>query len=238
MRGDVARSSSRDCARPCALLVVRVRRVAPGNRFLSVAAELPGCPASRLGSRSRKRFLILHSGGQMRVVVTGSSGRLGRSVCAGLAASGHHGHRRRSRTAARPRRARRRRARPRPARRVGDRARCSTRLRPDAVVHLAGIAVPFSAPERDILVTNTTLAHTVLAAAARRGRRPRARREQPHGDRLQRARLARGVRADRRGRTPRTRPTPTPSRRSSSRRPCACSRAPPPAPTGSSARAT
>jgi UDP-glucose 4-epimerase len=41
--------------------------------------------------------------------------------------------------------------------------------RPDAIVHLAGIAVPFSAPEREILVTNTTLAHTVLSAAARAG---------------------------------------------------------------------
>ncbi len=36
-------------------------------------------------------------------------------------------------------------------------------------MHLAGIAVPFSAPEREILVTNTTLAHTVLDAAARAG---------------------------------------------------------------------
>lgn len=101
----------------------------------------------------------------MLVVVTGSSGRLGRSVSAGLAASGHAV--------------------------VGvDRAPAGLDgvdervldlrdehatgelvdgLRPDAVVHLAGIAVPFSAPEREILVTNTTLAHTVLSAAARAG---------------------------------------------------------------------
>jgi nucleoside-diphosphate-sugar epimerase len=101
----------------------------------------------------------------MHVVVTGSSGRLGRSLSAGLAASGHEV--------------------------VGvDRAPAGLdgvdervldladeratgeligALRPDAVVHLAGIAVPFSAPEREILVTNTMLAHTVFAAAARAG---------------------------------------------------------------------
>jgi UDP-glucose 4-epimerase len=98
----------------------------------------------------------------VRVIVTGSSGRLGRSVCAGLAASGHSV--------------------------VGvDRAiagldgidertldlldapateRLIDDARADAVVHLAGIAVPFSAPEREILATNTTLAHSVFAAAA------------------------------------------------------------------------
>ena len=98
----------------------------------------------------------------MQVVVTGSSGRLGRSVCAGLAASGHHvtgvdrapagldGVDERSLDL-------------RDEQATG---RLLADLGPDAVVHLAGIAVPFSAPEREILVTNTTLAHTVLAAAA------------------------------------------------------------------------
>ena len=101
----------------------------------------------------------------MLVVVTGSSGRLGRSLSAGLAASGH--------SVVGVDRA--------PAgldgvdERVLDLADEHTTgdlldaLRPDAVVHLAGIAVPFSAPEREILVTNTTLAHTVFAAAARAG---------------------------------------------------------------------
>ena len=101
----------------------------------------------------------------MLVVVTGSSGRLGRSVCAGLAASGH--------TVVGADRA--------PASLDGvdqrtidlvdehDAQRLMDELRPDAVVHLAGIAVPFSAPEREILVTNTSLAHTVLGAAARGG---------------------------------------------------------------------
>lgn len=101
----------------------------------------------------------------MHVVVTGASGRLGRSVCAALVAAGHVV--------------------------VGlDRspagldgidelqleltdepavARLLAETRPDAVIHLAGIAVPFSAPEREILLTNTSLAHTVLAAAARGG---------------------------------------------------------------------
>lgn len=101
----------------------------------------------------------------MRVVVTGSSGRLGRSLSAGLAASGHFviGADRA------------------PARlpNVDERsvdlldetatAALFANVRPDAVVHLAGIAVPFSAPEREILTTNTTLAHTVLDAAARAG---------------------------------------------------------------------
>lgn len=101
----------------------------------------------------------------MRVIVTGSSGRLGRSVSTGLAESGHQVF-------------------------GADVAaagldgvtevtvdllnatateRLFAELRPDAVVHLAGIAVPFSAPERTILETNTALAHIVLTAAARSG---------------------------------------------------------------------
>lgn len=101
----------------------------------------------------------------MQVVVTGSSGRLGRSVCAGLAASGH-------RVIGVDRA-------PTGLDGVDERAldlrdeqataRLLAETRPDAVVHLAGIAVPFSAPEREILVTNTTLAHTVLAGAAAAG---------------------------------------------------------------------
>jgi UDP-glucose 4-epimerase len=98
----------------------------------------------------------------VRIVVTGSSGRLGRSICTGLAASGH--------TVVGLDRA------------VGRLPGVDEReldlldarateavladVQPDAVVHLAGIAVPFSAPEREILVTNTSLAHSVLAAAA------------------------------------------------------------------------
>ncbi|WP_157474302.1 NAD(P)-dependent oxidoreductase [Parafrankia sp. EUN1f] len=44
-------------------------------------------------------------------------------------------------------------------------------LRPEAVVHLAAIAVPFSRPEREILVTNTSLAWTVMEAAVAAGAR-------------------------------------------------------------------
>lgn len=101
----------------------------------------------------------------MRVVVTGSSGRLGRTLCAGLAASGHvviGADRAPARLTG---------VDEREIDLLGERAAEALLddVRPDAVVHLAGIAVPFSAPEREILVTNTALAHTVLAAAAHAG---------------------------------------------------------------------
>lgn len=101
----------------------------------------------------------------MRVVVTGSSGRLGRTLATALAAAGHEvtGLDRA----------------PAGLDRVDERTidladasaaeRSLAELRPDALVHLAGIAVPFSAPERDILLTNTNLAHLVLGAAAAAG---------------------------------------------------------------------
>jgi nucleoside-diphosphate-sugar epimerase len=99
----------------------------------------------------------------MRIVVTGSSGRLGRTLSTGLAASGHTviGADRTPVGLAGV-----------DERRVdlldgGAAEALLDEVRPDAVVHLAGIAVPFSAPEREILLTNTALAHTVLAAAAR-----------------------------------------------------------------------
>ncbi|WP_082462012.1 NAD(P)-dependent oxidoreductase [Agromyces sp. Leaf222] len=101
----------------------------------------------------------------MRVIVTGSAGRLGRSVAAGLAASGHQvvGVDRTTADLAGV-----------DERRVDlidalATQRLFDEVRPDAVVHLAGIAVPFSAPERRILMTNTALVHTVLAAAVEAG---------------------------------------------------------------------
>lgn len=101
----------------------------------------------------------------MRVIVTGSAGRLGRSVATGLAASGHDviGVDRTTAGLAGV-----------DERRTDLIDALATRtvfdeVRPDAVVHLAGIAVPFSAPERRILMTNTALVHTVLAAAVDAG---------------------------------------------------------------------
>lgn len=97
-----------------------------------------------------------------KTLVTGGSGRLGRTVVAELAAGGHDvvsvdrvirddG----------------------PAREVAvDLTDEDATLalfeaeRPDAVVHLAAIAVPFSAPEGVILRTNAALAMSVLGAAA------------------------------------------------------------------------
>lgn len=103
-----------------------------------------------------------------RIAVTGGAGRLGRTLVAGLAASGHD---------------------------VVSLDRVATdapelagiaqeeidltdadrtlellrRLQPEAVVHLAAIAVPFSAPEDVILATNARLAASVLGGAATAG---------------------------------------------------------------------
>jgi UDP-glucose 4-epimerase len=99
----------------------------------------------------------------MRIAVTGASGRLGRSVVEVLRAAGHD-------------------VRPldlvlpegpgavavdlldaEAARSVLD------DLAPDAVVHLAAIAVPFSAPEHRIFTTNTAMAFSVIQAAVAAG---------------------------------------------------------------------
>jgi UDP-glucose 4-epimerase len=93
----------------------------------------------------------------MRVLVTGSAGRLGRSVVSVLRDEGHDviGV---DRVAA-------------ASTLVVDLAdRSATRRlireqRPEAVVHLAAIAVPFSAPEHEIFTVNTTMAFAVIEAA-------------------------------------------------------------------------
>lgn len=101
----------------------------------------------------------------MRIIVTGGSGRLGQSVVRGLGDLGHDvlsidriavdGL---------------------PARQLTidllDHAATTALMaaeRPDAVVHLAAIAVPFSAPEATILATNSALTFNVLDAASAAG---------------------------------------------------------------------
>ncbi len=104
----------------------------------------------------------------MRIVVTGGSGRLGRTLVTGLADAGHElisvdrepiAHLDRAGitqfsldlTDA------------------GATASALAGTRADAVIHLAAIAVPFSAPEDVILRTNAALAQSVLGGAVRAG---------------------------------------------------------------------
>ena len=47
----------------------------------------------------------------------------------------------------------------------GEAERLIREASPDAVIHLAAIAVPFSAPEDVIFSTNTRLAYAVISAA-------------------------------------------------------------------------
>ncbi|MFJ4209721.1 NAD-dependent epimerase/dehydratase family protein [Paenarthrobacter sp. NPDC089675] len=104
-----------------------------------------------------------------RIFVTGGSGRLGRSVVAGLAAAGHEvisvdrdaipadqlpeGATQHSADLLAP----------------GEAERLIRETTPDAVIHLAAIAVPFSAPEDVIFSTNTRLAYAVISAATDAG---------------------------------------------------------------------
>ena len=104
-----------------------------------------------------------------RIFVTGGSGRLGRSVVAGLAEAGHHvisvdrdavpadqlpaGVVQETGDLLMP----------------GEALRLLRETRPDAVIHLAAIAVPFSAPEDVIFATNTRLAYAVISAATELG---------------------------------------------------------------------
>jgi nucleoside-diphosphate-sugar epimerase len=99
-----------------------------------------------------------------RVVVTGGAGRLGRSVVAGLRAAGHA-------VVSVDRQAD---PADQDSRQVDllDGAAAQAVLvetGAEAVVHLAAIATPFSAPEPVILQTNTMLAHTVATAAVAAG---------------------------------------------------------------------
>ncbi|UUL77242.1 NAD(P)-dependent oxidoreductase [Pseudarthrobacter sp. Fe7] len=104
-----------------------------------------------------------------RIFVTGGSGRLGRSVVAGLAQAGHEvvsvdrdavpadllpaGVVQETADLLAP----------------GEALRLLREAKPDAVIHLAAIAVPFSAPEDVIFGTNTRLAFAVISAATEVG---------------------------------------------------------------------
>ncbi|MFC7331124.1 NAD-dependent epimerase/dehydratase family protein [Marinactinospora rubrisoli] len=104
----------------------------------------------------------------MRVLVTGGAGRLGRSVVAVLVERGHQVVS--ADLTAGP-------IAPQATQRVvnllDDAARSEVfaEARPEAVLHLAGIAVPHSRPDTEILEINTLLAWTVLSDAARAGAR-------------------------------------------------------------------
>jgi nucleoside-diphosphate-sugar epimerase len=103
------------------------------------------------------------------ILVTGGSGRLGRSVVEGLAGAGHRvisvdrdavpaaqlaaGAEQHTADLLAP----------------GEALRLFQETAPDAVIHLAAIAVPFSAPEEVIFATNTRLAYAVLSAATEVG---------------------------------------------------------------------
>ena len=103
-----------------------------------------------------------------RIVVTGGAGRLGRSLVAGLAGAGHELISLDRAVSAAPE--------------LADVAQVAVDLtdpdaaaraiadaRADALVHLAAIAVPFSAPEDVILRTNATLALNVLSSGVAAG---------------------------------------------------------------------
>jgi UDP-glucose 4-epimerase len=109
-----------------------------------------------------------------RILVTGSAGRLGRSVVEVLAGLGHEviGVDRAGASGADVGAAVSAAAVAARAVDLTDFAATSTllaRVRPDAVVHLAAIAVPFSAPEDVILRTNASLAFNVMQASVDAG---------------------------------------------------------------------
>ncbi|ACQ79050.1 NAD-dependent epimerase/dehydratase [Beutenbergia cavernae DSM 12333] len=102
----------------------------------------------------------------MRVAVTGGAGRLGRSVVAGLAAAGHEVTSLDLRPVPGPPDDGAAHLRIDLADAVATRATFAT-LAPQALVHLAAIAVPFSRPEHEIWDLNTSVTfHAVDAALA------------------------------------------------------------------------
>ncbi|WP_396446491.1 NAD-dependent epimerase/dehydratase family protein [Actinomadura sp.] len=97
-----------------------------------------------------------------RVLVTGSAGRLGRSVVTTLAAAGHEVIGVDSAPGT-PREAAE--ALPADLTDLGEAHSALTRFRPEAVVHLAAIAVPFGRTDATTFRVNTQLAFNVCAAA-------------------------------------------------------------------------
>lgn len=101
------------------------------------------------------------------ILVTGGSGRLGRSVVAGLLAAGHRVTSVDQRLPEVPE----------PGAKylavdlmdTEKTFEAFASVHPEAVISLAAIAVPFSAPEPVILKTNATIAHNVTAAALEAG---------------------------------------------------------------------
>ncbi|WP_336646576.1 NAD-dependent epimerase/dehydratase family protein [Microbacterium sp. USHLN186] len=103
-----------------------------------------------------------------RIVVTGGAGRLGRSLVAGLAERGHEVLSLDREVSAAPQLA--------DAQQVAidltdadATAAALLAAKADALIHLAAIAVPFSAPEHVILGANAALAMSVLGGAVRAG---------------------------------------------------------------------
>ncbi|KNC18801.1 oxidoreductase [Arthrobacter sp. RIT-PI-e] len=107
--------------------------------------------------------------GRLKILVTGGSGRLGRSVVTGLAAAGYDVvsvDRDETPPGTFPGAVVQESA---DLVSDGEARRVIARHRPDALVHLAAIAVPFSAPEHIIFGTNTRMAFAVLEAATELG---------------------------------------------------------------------
>ncbi|TXN30910.1 NAD-dependent epimerase/dehydratase family protein [Lacisediminihabitans profunda] len=100
-----------------------------------------------------------------RYLVTGGSGRLGRSVVAVLAGAGHEV----ISVDREPRAAGTERSIACDLSDANATAELFAEVRPDAVVHLAGIAIPFGRPDPELYAINTGLAFSVLEASLTSG---------------------------------------------------------------------